>query len=115
MSIAQTPYPDSTFPVIAPAADPMNSALAQSGQTSRPVIVFANGSRILRPQSGQPRPDSPTVYFTLIIGWPARRRRSVTKMATATGAMATRPTNALTPVGASQTNPKTVSAQRISR
>lgn len=42
--MAQTPKPDPTSPVIAPAADPMNRALAQSGHTSRPVIVFWNGS-----------------------------------------------------------------------
>ncbi|WP_255363739.1 hypothetical protein [Actinoplanes sp. TFC3] len=40
MSIAHTPNPTPTSPVIAPAADPMDRAFAQSGQTSRPVIVF---------------------------------------------------------------------------
>jgi hypothetical protein len=44
ISIAQTPNPDPTSPVIAPVAEPMNSAFAQSGQTSRPVIVSSNGS-----------------------------------------------------------------------
>lgn len=58
MSIAQTPYPDPTSFVIALAAEPMNRAFAQSGQTSRPVIVSSNGSRTLRPQSGQSRPDT---------------------------------------------------------
>jgi hypothetical protein len=33
----------------------MNKAFAQSGQTSRPVTVFSNGSRTLRRQSGHSR------------------------------------------------------------
>ena len=36
VSIAQTPYPEPGFPVMAPAAEPVNRAFAQSGQTSRP-------------------------------------------------------------------------------
>lgn len=43
MSIAHTPNPDPTSRVITPAAVPMNRAFAQSGQTSRPVIVFSKG------------------------------------------------------------------------
>jgi hypothetical protein len=48
ISIAQTPYPEPVFPVMTPAADPMNRAFAQSGQTSRPVVVFWKESRTLR-------------------------------------------------------------------
>lgn len=56
------------MPVIAPAADPMNRAFAQSGQTSRPVIVFWRGSLTRRPQSGHSRPDKP--MSTSVIGQP---------------------------------------------
>jgi hypothetical protein len=57
MSIAQTPYPEPTLPVITPAADPMARALAQSGQTSRPVIVLSKGALTRRRQSGHSRAD----------------------------------------------------------
>lgn len=51
-----------------PAADPMNSAFAQSGQTSRPVTVFWKGSRTRRWQSGHSWADSP-MKISL---WPAQ-------------------------------------------
>jgi hypothetical protein len=66
ISIAQTPYPEPTLPVIAPAADPMNRAFAQSGQTSRPVIVSLKGPRTRRRQSGHSRADRPIA----ISSWP---------------------------------------------
>jgi hypothetical protein len=59
INAAQTPYPEPMSPVITPAADPMNNAFAQSGQISRPVIVFLKGSRTRRRQSGHFRVDSP--------------------------------------------------------
>jgi hypothetical protein len=57
MSIAQTPNPEATLPVIAPEAEPMNKAFAQSGQTSRPVTVSSKGALMRRLQSGQSLPD----------------------------------------------------------
>lgn len=39
------------------SAEPRNSALAQSGHTSRPVTVFWNSSCTTRPQSGHVLPD----------------------------------------------------------
>lgn len=68
MSIAPDPEPEPTSPVIAPAAEPTKRAFARSGQTSRPVMVFANGARTLRRQSGQSRPDNPTAQPTLLFG-----------------------------------------------
>lgn len=68
MSIAQTPNPEPTSPVMAPAAEPMKRAFAQSGQTSRPVTVVVNGFLTRRPQSGQLRPDK--LMSTSTIGHP---------------------------------------------
>lgn len=59
MSIAQTPNPGPASPVTTPTTDPDAKALAQSGQTSRPVIVRSNGARTRRWQSGQILLDNP--------------------------------------------------------
>lgn len=66
MSIAHTPNPEPTSPVVAPTAEPMNRAFAHSGHTSRPVIVFWNGSLIRRPQSGQVRLDNAIFIASLV-------------------------------------------------
>jgi hypothetical protein len=79
MSIAHTPYPDPTLPVIAPTAEPVNRAFAQSGQTSRSVIVFSKGSLTLRSQSGQSRADSPIATSRVRLLRRVRRRRTPTQ------------------------------------
>jgi hypothetical protein len=63
--IAQTPKPAPTLDVMAPTVDPVRNAWAQSGQTSRPVMVCSNSSLTVRLQSGHSLP-------TNVIGFPYR-------------------------------------------
>ncbi len=46
--------------LMTPIRVPERRASAQSGHTSRPVIVYWNGSRTRWPQSGQSLPDNAT-------------------------------------------------------
>jgi hypothetical protein len=65
MSIARTPYPEPTLPVTTPAADPTARAFAQSGQTSRPVIVLSKGRARVVPARVALWWDQSSAYSTI--------------------------------------------------